>query len=111
VAHPRHRSHTSTHIGGNSTATAYFRPRLPPELQFAAHRLLIGDQSDVCVCPTKERADMKRNPSWSLSRSLTDELAELRGRDSTALKQRWRVLYRTARPPTSGSQTEALNVP
>ena len=54
---------------------------------------------------------MKRNPSRSGTRSLTEELTELRGLDSTALKQRWRVLYRTARPPTSGSQTEALNVP
>jgi hypothetical protein len=34
---------------------------------------------------------MKRNPSRSLSRSLTDELAELLDLDLAALKQRWRV--------------------
>src|SRR5579863_803851 len=45
-----------------------------------------------------ERADMKRNPSRSGTRSLADELAELRGLDPTALKQRWRVLYRTEAP-------------
>ena len=45
---------------------------------------------------------MKRNPSWSLSGSLTDELAELRGLDATALKQRWRVLYRTDAPAHIG---------
>jgi hypothetical protein len=58
-----------------------------------------SDQSDVYVCPAKERADMKRsNPTRSGTRSLTDELAELRGLDPTALKQRWRVLYRTEAP-------------
>jgi hypothetical protein len=41
---------------------------------------------------------MKRNPSHSLSRRLTEELAELRELDLAALKQRWRVLYRTAAP-------------
>ncbi len=41
---------------------------------------------------------MKRNPSRSGTRSLTEELAELRGLDSDALKQRWRALYRTAAP-------------
>ena len=41
---------------------------------------------------------MKRNPSRSGTRSLTEELTELRGLDSTALKQRWRVLYRTEAP-------------
>ena len=41
---------------------------------------------------------MKRNPSRSGTRSLADELAELRGLDLTALKQRWRVLYRTEAP-------------
>jgi hypothetical protein len=46
----------------------------------------------------KERAGMKRNPSRSGTRSLTDELAELHGLDPTALKQRWRVLYRTEAP-------------
>jgi hypothetical protein len=35
---------------------------------------------------------MKRNRSRSGTRGLTDELAELRGLDLTALKQRWRVL-------------------
>jgi len=45
---------------------------------------------------------MKRNPSWSLNGSLTDELGELRGLDSTALKQRWRVLYRTDAPAHLG---------
>jgi hypothetical protein len=60
------------------------------------------DQSDVYVCPKKERAGMKRNPSRSGTRSLTDELAELRGLDPTALKQRWRVLYRTEAPAHIG---------
>ena len=42
---------------------------------------------------------MKRsNPTRTGTRSLTDELAELRGLDLTALKQRWRVLYRTEAP-------------
>ena len=41
---------------------------------------------------------MKRNPSRSGTRSLTEELAELRGLDLTALRQRWRVLYRTEAP-------------
>jgi Protein of unknown function (DUF2924) len=41
---------------------------------------------------------MKRNPSRSGTRSLADELAELRGLDLRALKQRWRVLYRTEAP-------------
>ena len=58
-----------------------------------------SDQSDLYVCPAKERADIKRsNPTRSGTRSLTDELAELRGLDPTALKQRWRVLYRTEAP-------------
>jgi hypothetical protein len=56
----------------------------------------------VYVCPKKERAGMKRNPSRSGTRSLTDELAELRGLDPTALKQRWRVLYRTEAPAHIG---------
>ena len=34
---------------------------------------------------------MKRNPSPSGTNNLADELAELRGLDLTALKQRWRV--------------------
>jgi Protein of unknown function (DUF2924) len=41
---------------------------------------------------------MKRNSSRSGTRSLADELAELRGLDLTALKQRWRVFYRTEAP-------------
>ena len=41
---------------------------------------------------------MKRNPSRSGTRSLTDELAELRRLDPCALKQRWRVLYRIEAP-------------
>ena len=45
---------------------------------------------------------MKRNPSRSLSRNLTDELAELRELDLVALKQRWRVLYRTEAPARIG---------
>jgi hypothetical protein len=45
-----------------------------------------SDQSDVYVCPAKERAGMKRNPSRSETRSLADELAELRRLDLTALK-------------------------
>src|SRR5258708_32808471 len=50
----------------------------------------------------KERADMKRNPSPSGTKNLADELAELRGLDSTALKQRWRGLYRAAAPGRLG---------
>src|SRR5258708_27112424 len=58
-----------------------------------------SDQSDVYVCPAKERADMKRsNPTRSGTKTLTDELAELRALDPTALKQRWRALYRTEAP-------------
>jgi len=45
---------------------------------------------------------MKRNPSRSLSRNLTDELAELRELDLVALKRRWRVLYRTEAPTRIG---------
>jgi hypothetical protein len=56
----------------------------------------------VYVCPKKERAGMKRNPSRSGTRSLTDELDELRGLDPTALKQRWRALYRTEAPVRIG---------
>jgi len=48
-----------------------------------------SDQSDVYVCPKKERAGMKRNPSESGTKNLADELAELRGLDPTALKQSW----------------------
>jgi len=57
-----------------------------------------SDQSDVYVCPAKERAGMKCNPSRSGTRNLADELAELRGLNppplgnaggcSTALKRR-----------------------
>jgi hypothetical protein len=60
------------------------------------------DQSDVYVCPEKERAGMKLNPSRSGTRSLADELAELRGLDPAALKQRWQVLYRTEAPVRIG---------
>jgi hypothetical protein len=42
-----------------------------------------SDQSDVYVCPAKERAGMKRNPLRSATKSLTDELAELGGLDLT----------------------------
>jgi hypothetical protein len=45
---------------------------------------------------------MKRNPSRSGTKSLADELAELRGLDPAALKQRWRVLYRTEVPVRIG---------
>ena len=41
---------------------------------------------------------MKRNPSESGTKNLADELAELRGLDPCALKQRWRALYRTEPP-------------
>src|SRR5262249_44795819 len=50
----------------------------------------------------KERAGMKRDPSRSRTRNLADELAELRGLDPTALKQRWRALYRTEAPVRIG---------
>src|ERR1700747_790190 len=57
-----------------------------------------SDQSDVYVCPKKERAGMKRNPSESGTKNLADELAELGGLNATVLRQRWRVLYRTEAP-------------
>ena len=41
---------------------------------------------------------MKRNPSRLATRSLRDELAELRRLDLNALKQRWRALYRSEAP-------------
>jgi hypothetical protein len=56
----------------------------------------------VYVCPKKERAGMKRNPSESRTKKLTDELAELRGLDPTTLRQRWRALYRTEAPAHIG---------
>ena len=61
-----------------------------------------SEQSDVYVCPAKERADMKHNRLRPGIKSLTDELAELRGLDPTALKQRWLVLYRTEAPVRIG---------
>ena len=45
---------------------------------------------------------MKRNPSRSATRSLTDELAELRRLDLSALKQRWRALYGSEAPVQRG---------
>ena len=45
---------------------------------------------------------MKRNPSRFGTRSLADELAELRGFNATALRQCWRVLYRTEAPVRIG---------
>ena len=50
------------------------------------------------VCPKKERAGTKRNPSESGTKNLADELAELGGLNATVLRQRWRVLYRTEAP-------------
>jgi Protein of unknown function (DUF2924) len=61
-----------------------------------------SDQSDVYVCPEKERAGMKRNPSGSGTENLADELAELRGLNASALRQRWRVLYRSEAPVRIG---------
>ena len=45
---------------------------------------------------------MKRNPSRLGTRSLADELAELRGLNAIALRQRWRALYRTEAPVRIG---------
>jgi DUF2924 family protein len=45
---------------------------------------------------------MKRNASRSETRSLAEELAALRGLDATALKQRWRALYRSEAPDRIG---------
>jgi hypothetical protein len=56
----------------------------------------------VYVCPKKERAGMKRNPSESGTRNLADELAELRGLDAITLRQRWRALYRSQAPARIG---------
>jgi hypothetical protein len=50
---------------------------------------------------------MKRNPSQSGTKSLADELTELRGLDPAALKQRWRVLYRTEVPVHIGQSLSA----
>jgi Protein of unknown function (DUF2924) len=61
-----------------------------------------SDQSDVYVCPKKERAGMKRDPSESGTKNLADELAELRGLDPTTLRRRWRALYRTEAPVRIG---------
>ena len=45
---------------------------------------------------------MKRNPSESGTKNLADELTELRGLDPTAIKQRWRALYRCEAPARIG---------
>ena len=45
---------------------------------------------------------MKRNLSESGTKNLANELAELRGLDPCALKQRWRALYRTQAPVRIG---------
>jgi hypothetical protein len=45
---------------------------------------------------------MKHDASHSRHRSLTDELADLDQLDSTALKQRWRLLYGTRAPVRIG---------
>jgi hypothetical protein len=74
----------------------FLRQRRSSRLKRTGERLASdSDQSDVYVCPKKERAGMKRNSSRLGTRSLADELAELRGLDLAALKQRWRLLYRT----------------
>ena len=39
VAHPHTQSQTLSHIAGDNTATAYFRPPLPPELEFDTHKV------------------------------------------------------------------------
>jgi hypothetical protein len=67
-----------------------------------------SDQSDVYVCPKKERAGMKGNPSESGTKNLADELAELRGLNASALKQRWRLLYRTEAPVRIGDPHDML---
>jgi hypothetical protein len=45
---------------------------------------------------------MKCNTSRPKNKSLANELAELRELDATALKQRWRALYRTEAPVRIG---------
>ena len=46
VAYLRRQSQNLTHIPGGSIATAYFRPQLPPELEFDTDRLaVIGDST------------------------------------------------------------------
>jgi hypothetical protein len=45
---------------------------------------------------------MKCNTSRPKNQSLANELAELRELDATALKQRWRALYRTEAPVRIG---------
>ena len=45
---------------------------------------------------------MKHHASHTRRRSLTDELADLDQLDSTALKQRWRTLYRFQAPARIG---------
>ena len=48
---------------------------------------------------------MKCNTSRPKNKSLADELAELRELDATALKQRWRVLYRSKHRKVCGRFT------
>jgi hypothetical protein len=55
-------------------------------------------KSDVCVCLDREQTITKRNASHSRNREPHDELAELGGLDSNALKQRSRTLYGAERP-------------
>jgi hypothetical protein len=42
MAHPHPRSPASSHIAGARTAVTCFRPRLPPESEFATHTLKAG---------------------------------------------------------------------
>jgi hypothetical protein len=58
----------------------------------------------MCVSAReKEQAGMKRKQLQFEAASSEKELGALGGLDSKALKQRWRVLYRTAPPPRISS--------
>lgn len=52
---------------------------------------------------------MQGNPSRFGTRSLADELTELRVLNAAALRQRWRVLYRTEAPVRIGHALFASN--
>jgi hypothetical protein len=47
VAHGRRQSQGLSHTPGGSIATAYFRPHVPPELEFATHRQQAESQHEL----------------------------------------------------------------
>ena len=65
--------------------------------------------SDVCVCRRKRRADIRRNPSRREPYRPAEELAALEHLGTRALKQHWRILYRTE-PPARISRSLSAGV-